>query len=199
MRSPRFLITYLAICLLAFMPLWVHSQEVFVDISQADITATGSDIFRIDNAAVLGWDGRYWAEFQWDPISCTFVLVNYGIAEGNSIQEKTELLIGKWTFYYKTEIKIYTLTTILDQKNSEGGNEVMGTNEKGQAVMASYWPKSKYWTLFDDTHALLDKFYMFYTDGYDILSGSCAYLISKYREETSECYPLSGYKLTSGQ
>ncbi len=90
----------------------------------------------------------------------------------------------------------YYLTDISDDTNSQDAHFVVGVNEYGDLINACYWPDNEYWTLLD-TGSIIDRVFVFYTDGYTILNNSCYYQISHPTEEWSLCYDLYGYKFKS--
>jgi hypothetical protein len=88
----------------------------------------------------------------------------------------------------------YTLNTIVETKNDEGGFIITGTDGAGQPVGATYLPKEGQWVLFDPG-SIIDQLYVFYTDGASVLPGSCYYVISPPGSlQPSRCYPLNGTK-----
>lgn len=109
------------------------------------------------------------------------------------------LLRGNWTFEY-TIISIFTntysLSTISKETNSQGGYYIYGTDEYGDDVIATYWPDDDNWSLFDSS-IIIDKHYVFYTDGSTILDNSCYYQESKGTGRWSRCYTLTGRKTSS--
>jgi hypothetical protein len=111
---------------------------------------------------------------------------------------QTLLLRGNWHFVY-TIISVwtddYSLTTMTDTTNSQGGYLITGTDQYGQYVNATYWPTDGRWTLLDQG-TTIDKFYSFYTDGVNVLAGSCYYQIEVSTGNWSSCYNLSGSKTT---
>ncbi|MFZ3137532.1 MAG: fibronectin type III domain-containing protein [Thermodesulfovibrionales bacterium] len=117
----------------------------------------------------------------------------------DEILAKTELLKGKWHFIFiiiSTFTYDYTLTTIDGDKNDQGGYYISGTDEWGDLVIAGYWPDDGNWALLD-TGTIIDRFFVFYTDGSNILSNSCYYQIDSSTGSFSRCYELSGYKYSA--
>lgn len=123
-------------------------------------------------------------------------------AKTNSIDPilaKTELLKGKWHFIFTiitTFTYDYTLMTITGDKNDQGGYAIIGTDEWGGNVAAAYWPNDGIWALLDPG-SIIDRFYVFYTDGSNILPNSCYYQITTSTGSWSRCYDLSGYKYST--
>ncbi len=119
--------------------------------------------------------------------------------DDTGILAKTELLKGEWLFWYtiiSTFDHTYTLTTILPDKNYQGGYDIIGIDEWGDPVAAAYYPVDMWWALLDQS-IIIDRFYVFYTDGVNILPNSCYYQITKSTGQFSSCYLLSGYKTAS--
>ncbi len=111
----------------------------------------------------------------------------------------TELLKGYWYFYYtiiSTWDDYYTLDTITGDTNPQGGYWIYGTDLYGDSVIATYWPDDAYWALLDPG-TIIDKYYVFYTDGNNILGGSCYYQIDNSTGDWSICFTLNGYKYGS--
>jgi hypothetical protein len=111
---------------------------------------------------------------------------------------KTQLLQGHWHFIYSilnvTFTNDYTLTTIPGTRNSQGGYFISGTGEFGDPVVAAYYPQDGNWSLLDPG-TIIDRFYVFYTDGATILPNSCYYQIDPPGSlNFSRCYALSGAK-----
>ena len=109
------------------------------------------------------------------------------------------LLRGNWTFDYTIITKWtdkYSLSTISKDTNSQGGYYIFGQDEYGNEVIATYWPDDDNWSLLD-TSIIIDKFFVFYTDGSTILGNSCYYQISKSTNDWSRCYTLTGRKTSS--
>ena len=119
---------------------------------------------------------------------------------GNPILAKTQLLIGYWHFLYTISTsafeRYYSLDNIDGSRNSQGGYRIYGEDEYGDIVVASYWPDDENWTLFDESVSI-NRFYTFYTDGSQILANSCYYQVDKSTGELSNCYELSGEKISS--
>jgi len=115
----------------------------------------------------------------------------------DGVLAKTELLKGYWHFYYTigtTQFeRYYTLDTITDNTNSQGGYYIYGTDEYGDSINACYWPDDEYWTLLDPA-TTIDRYYAFYTDGSEILETSCYYQINNSTGDWSSCYTLYGDK-----
>ena len=65
-------------------------------------------------------------------------------------------------------------------------------------VCYCFWPDDGWWTLLD-TGTIIDKYFVFYTDGNTILNNSCYYQISISTGEWSSCFDLYGDKLKLGQ
>lgn len=114
----------------------------------------------------------------------------------DTILAKTELLEGYWHFYYtiiSTWDDYYTLDTITGDTNSQGGYYIFGTDEYGGLVNACYWPDDGNWSLLD-TGTIIDKFFVFYTDGSTVLEDSCYYQIDVATGDWSWCFALNGEK-----
>lgn len=113
--------------------------------------------------------------------------------------DKTKLLEGNWYFEFtiiSTFSYEYSLTSISEDKNSQDGYYIYGTGEYGNDVIAAYWPDDEDWSLLDPG-TIIDMYYVFYTDGNDILPNSCYYQIDLSDGSWSSCYSLSGYKTAS--
>lgn len=132
-----------------------------------------------------------------------FVLLGFGSAFGSdedvdrdAYYYETSLLLGGWCFYY-TIISMfanyYYLTTISDNVNSLGANIVYGIDQYGGIIVACYYPDYGYWALLDPG-IIIDRFFVFYTDGDWILSNSCYYQINVSTGSWSRCFTLNGYK-----
>jgi hypothetical protein len=116
-----------------------------------------------------------------------------------TVRDQTELLRGSWHFYFtiiSTWHEYYYLTTIPGDTNSQGGYWIEGTDQWGDYVNATYWPDDGNWSLLD-TGTIIDQFYAFYTDGTNILDGSCYYQIDLSDGSWSNCYTLYGDKFSS--
>ncbi len=110
------------------------------------------------------------------------------------------LLRGNWTFEFTILSKFtydYTLSTIVKDTNSQGGYYIYGEDEFGDDIIATYWPDDDNWSLLDTGSILIDRYYVFYTDGSTILDNSCYYQITKSTKNWSRCYTLSGRKTSS--
>ena len=117
------------------------------------------------------------------------------------IYAETTMLLGDWYFYYwiiSMFDDYYYLTDISDDTNSQGAHFVSGVDEYGNFISACYWPDDGWWTLLD-TGTIIDKYFVFYTDGNTILNNSCYYQISISTGEWSSCFDLYGDKLKLGQ
>ena len=115
------------------------------------------------------------------------------------IYAETTMLLGDWYFYFLIITmfdEYYYLTDIDDSINDQGAHYVIGLNRYDDIVLACYWPDSGYWALLD-TGIIIDKFFVFYTDGDTILNNSCYYQISHSTDEWSQCFDLYGYKFKS--
>ncbi len=90
----------------------------------------------------------------------------------------------------------YYLTDIDDSINDQGAHYVFGLDSYGDIVVACYWPDNGWWALLD-TGIIIDRYFVFYTDGDTILNNSCYYQISISTGEWSSCFDLDGYKFKS--
>jgi hypothetical protein len=119
---------------------------------------------------------------------------------GNPILAKTELLKGYWHFLYtistSTFERYYSLDTIDGTQNSQGGYYIYGEDEYGDLVTASYWPDDEDWALLDEAGSI-NRYFVFYTDGSQILAISCYYQINNSTGDWSRCYELSGEKISA--
>ena len=113
--------------------------------------------------------------------------------------EETKMLLGDWYFYFWIITmfdEYYYLTDIDDSINDQGAHYVAGLNRYDDIVSACYWPDNGFWTLLD-TGTIIDMFFVFYTDGDDILDNSCYYQISISTGDWSQCFDLYGIKFNS--
>ena len=121
-------------------------------------------------------------------ISTTPTNVNYN---------NTYLLKGTWTFAYTIGIYPFSNTYVLNSMdatpNSSGNYFIFGTSIYGDIVVGSYYSATGDWNVFD-SGTIIDRFFVFKTDGTNVLSGGCYYQISHPSETWSQCYQLSGYK-----
>jgi hypothetical protein len=188
------------------------SANVDLDLSGSSITGTAQETITIHNVTAwtddgvpLGFfpTGEYWVDLQWDPINLVFVPVNYG-SEPQQTEDpnltKSKLLLGQWHFVFtiiSTFTDDYTLSSVDSTPNSDGEYFVHGTDQYGGPIAAGYYPPGQFWSLLDPG-SIIDEFYVFYTDGSQILPGSCYYQANPYTLQiTSNCYSLSGYKTSS--
>jgi hypothetical protein len=141
---------------------------------------------------------RYEPAFQAMPWISLLLLDDSNVTPINPILAKTELLKGYWHFLYtistSTFERYYSLDTIDGTQNSQGGYHIYGEDEYGDIVVASYWPDDQYWTLYDEAGSI-NRFYIFYTNGSQILANSCYYQINNSTGDWSSCYELSGEKI----
>ncbi|MEW6002712.1 MAG: hypothetical protein AB1638_08725 [Nitrospirota bacterium] len=75
----------------------------YIDLSESTVEITSPTTIQIRNIEVLGYSGRYWADFQWDPESLSFVLLRSG--------EDTGIPEGEWTISYH-----YSFTSAFEVK-----------------------------------------------------------------------------------
>jgi len=134
------------------------------------------------------------------PWLALLLLNDSGGGPGNSILAKTQLLKGYWHFLYTisttTFERYYALDDIDGSQNSQGGYFIYGVDEYDDIIVATYWPDDEYWTLFDESGSI-SRYYIFYTDGSQILASSCYYQINNTTGDWSRCYELSGEKITA--
>jgi hypothetical protein len=177
------------------------SGQVHIDLSNAQVIITGKETLRFNHVTVVGIAGTFFANVQWNPISLEFVPTESGV-EDESLLAKTALLKGQWHFVYtiiSTFTDDYTLTTIPGTTNSQGGFDIRGTDAFNGLVVASYFPKEGNYALLDPG-SIIDKFYVFYTDGATILPKSCYYQINPPGSNNfSRCYTLTGVKTRASQ
>lgn len=111
----------------------------------------------------------------------------------------TLLLKGTWflseTIYTTTFTDKYVLDTMINTPDSNGYYYISGTDIYGKNVMGRYAYSSLIgsWSLLNPG-SIIDMFYVFDTDGTNVLPGGCYYQISHPSETWSPCYSLSGYK-----
>jgi hypothetical protein len=122
--------------------------------------------------------------------------INQSGASNNVNYNNTYLLKGTWTFFY-TIINIYSNTYVLDSMDptpdSSGNYHIFGTGIYGDSVVGCYSSALGSWDVLDPG-TIIDRFFVFKTDGTNVLPGGCYYQISHPSETWSRCYPLSGYK-----
>lgn len=113
--------------------------------------------------------------------------------------DSTALLLGSWYFEYTLGTSNFTNTYCLNEISSDlstqGTPIVYGTDEYGGPASAAYRPDDEDWEIFDEG-SIIDRLFIFYTDGSDILSGSCYYQYSIEYDSWSDCYVLGGWKIS---
>jgi hypothetical protein len=186
---------------------WASATTLDLDLSGSSMTPTAQETIRIHNiAATLGGaplGGKYWVDFTWDPVNLVLVPTGAGAEEQQAEDPnltKSKLLLGKWHFVYtiiSTFTNDYTLSSVDSTPYTHGEYFVRGQDQYGGPVIAAYYPPGGYWSLLDPG-IFIDEFYVFYTDGSQILPGSCYYQADPYTAAiTSRCYSLSGYKTST--
>jgi len=109
--------------------------------------------------------------------------------------DRSYLLKGRWSLNYTIVSTFSDQFTIdnFDATPVSGMYPVHGKNQYNNDIVGGYSPLLSKWT-FLDTGASSDFYYSFYTDGTNILPGSCFYVIYHPEEEMSPCFSLSGNK-----
>ena len=127
-----------------------------------------------------------------------FVIVSASTTVALSNQQKTQLLLGSWTFSYNITsawTDTLKLDTVFPSIETPGDYTIRGTNENGGIIIGSYISKYDSWAIYDGG-TIVNQFYEFQTDGNSVLSG-CYYIIPVYTGIISRCYPLTGGRATS--
>jgi hypothetical protein len=172
------------------------SGQVHIDLTNAQVIITGKETLRFNRVTVPGIAGTFFANVQWSAVGFEFVPTDFGV-EDDSLLSKTVLLKGHWHFVYtiiSTFTNDYGLTTIPGTTNSQGGFFIHGTGESNDPVVATYFPKDGNYSLLDPG-IIIDRFFVFHTDGNTILPGSCYYQINPPGSNNfSRCYTLTGVK-----
>jgi len=89
---------------LVFMIYNAAYANIDIDISASNLSNLDSNTIRIHNLTVVGFAGRYWVDFKWNPAGLAFVPINGGVETGKI-----------WTFVYNsTSDKSYTMTLATD-------------------------------------------------------------------------------------
>ncbi|MBW4056297.1 MAG: hypothetical protein HIU83_13025 [Proteobacteria bacterium] len=150
--------------------------------SKARLTFTGSgDIVEVDTAG-----------------NDDFVVVSAPTTVALSNQQKTQLLLGSWSFSYTITsawTDTFKLNTVSPSTETPGDYILSGTNAYGGTVVGSYISKYDSWCIYD-SGTIINQLYEFQTDGNSVLSG-CYYLIPVDTGEISRCYPLTGSRTAS--
>ncbi len=92
----------LGVILLA-MPYAASASGDVINLSNSRPTITSATTFQIRGISVEGWPGLYWADFEWDPATLSFVLVRSG--------EDGSTPLGTWKITY-----MYSFTSIFDME-----------------------------------------------------------------------------------
>jgi hypothetical protein len=89
---------------LVFMIYNAAYANIDINISASNLSILDSNTIRIHNFTVVGFPGRYWVDFKWNPAGLDFVPINAGVETGKI-----------WTFVYNsTSDKSYTMTLATD-------------------------------------------------------------------------------------
>jgi len=117
----------------------------------------------------------------------------------SSNYEKTALLFGSWYFTFTISSTAfdyqYYLNDIKESTSTPGDYYIFGTGEYGDLVIAGYDSEYNNWSLLDPG-SIINRFYVFNTDGDWIFPGGCYYQINNSTGDFSKCYSLSGYKFS---
>ena len=125
-------------------------------------------------------------------------------SDSDSNYARTSLLRGSWAFeYYHSDTRYrpsYSLgfdegEDIIESETNPGQYYIFGVDEYGDPVIAGYAPVLEMWTLLDP-HTDFDRFFVFDTDGSEILEDSCYYQVLP-TGEWSACIPFNGTKFSS--
>ena len=58
-----------------------YAEGTHLDLSNASISVTGAETFRISHTTIPGLEGAYWVDFQWNPVDLVFAPVAAGSDE----------------------------------------------------------------------------------------------------------------------
>jgi hypothetical protein len=117
---------------------------------------------------------------------------------GNDQRYKTEILKGHWWFAYAI---ISTFHDDYDLWDVQPGDDpdlpwvIFGVDKWGDPVIGGYNFSMNAWGILDPG-IIIDKFYVFQTDGNTVTNG-CYYQVDVEDGDMSNCYALSGYKTAS--
>jgi len=109
---------------------------------------------------------------------------------------QTQRLQGTWSFSYTVDnpvTYIYTLTNKIDESDSTPGQFfIIGTNQGGDVIVASYNSDKKDFALMD-MGPNINRFYRFnFTSESENVVSGCAFHITVATEEWSDCYAMTG-------
>jgi hypothetical protein len=172
--------------------------ELQIDVTSSTLRVDGPETITLRNVAAF--DRKYWVTFRWNKDTLVWETITGGEevvtppADPNMVA--AQKMLGNWEFRYAIgtytfSSKYYMTQVRSDLINDEGGYTIVGSDSKGDLVVALHFPEKGYYALLDKGISI-DLFYIFTISGNS--ATGCYYHISHSTGEMTRCYAMAGVK-----